>query len=272
MISLSAYAQNRAEEDNYQSKELPSLSILSYNIKKVCKENDQCNATRVRDLLQLDDNNYELITDEKDPGLKILLSRTINNWWSIQINQKRCFVINSDQQHVYKLLENAEKMADKKKFTEAIKIIKQVLALKKDMDQAYFLMAYCKLQQSLLDDFIIDAENAISIAPNNPGYLNQMAWFYATSKYSKYRNARKSLQYALKAVSISPDNWVFTDTLAAAYARNGQFHEALATQNKSIQLIRHSQDIPADRVHLYLKKMNHRKEMYQHSKAYTENE
>jgi len=271
-FSLIASAENEKDlQPRYQSKDLPSLSILSYNVKQLCSEYDGCNATNVHDLLRIDNFNFELITDETGTVVQFFLSKTMNNFWSIQINQKRWFVLASDQHLVLELFDEAKKLLSEKRIKNAIEKIAKVLSLKPDMDNAYYLLAYCNLQQSNLDNFITNAEKAISLNPHNPEYLNQMAWFYATTKYSKFRNARKSLKYALKAISISPDNWLFTDTLAAAYARNGHFHEALETQSKSIQLIRQNTTLTADRVHLYLKKMNKRKDMYQHRKAYIEN-
>ncbi|KPA13435.1 conserved hypothetical protein, membrane or secreted [Candidatus Magnetomorum sp. HK-1] len=270
-LTTTATVQNAiGAQPKYQSKDLPSLSILSYNIKQLCSEYKLCNATNVHDLLRLDQFNFELITDEKGSAAQFFLSKTMNDFWSIQVNQKRWFVLASDQHFVFDLLNEAKKLVSEKKFTNAIENITQILSLKPDMDQAYFLLAYCNIQQSKLDNFIHNAEKAISLNPNNPEYVNQMAWFYATTKHSKYRNARKALKYALKAISISPDNWIFTDTLAAVYARNGRFHEALDTQNKSIELIRKNGNLTADRIHQNLKKMNQRKKMYQHRKAYTD--
>jgi tetratricopeptide (TPR) repeat protein len=265
-----AHAQMPSDQEiRYQSIDLPNLSILSYNVEKLCQEFKTCNATRVHDLLRKSQYNYLLLTDEKKSNVQFLLSKTMNNHWSIQVNQKHWFVLSLDQHLVFDFLEQAQHLADQNKFHAAEHHIQKALKLKPDMDQAYMLLAYCKLQQSQFDTFIDYGEKAIKLNHNNPNYYNHMAWFYATAKFSKYRNGRKALQYALKAVSITPDNWEYTDTLAAAYACNAQFHEAYDTQNKSILLIRDS-DLPADRIYHYLKKMNHRKKLYQHRTAYTE--
>jgi len=256
-------------KSRYKSAVLPNLSILTYNIEKLCQESKTCNATRVHDLLRKDAFNYQLLTNETQSNVKFLLSKTMNDYWSIHVDQKHWFVQASDQHLVFELLEKASQLADKNQFTEAEQHIQKALKLKPDMDRAYMLWAYCKIQQSQFDLFIQYGEKAIQLAHTNPSYYNQMAWFYATTKHSKYRNGRKALQYALKAVSILPNIWAYTDTLAAAYACNAQFHEAFDTQNKAILLIRES-DLPADKIHHYLKKMNHRKKLYQHRKAYVE--
>jgi tetratricopeptide (TPR) repeat protein len=270
ILFVTAHAQMNSDQGHrYQSTDLPNLSILSYNVEKLCQEYKSCNATRVHDLLRKGKFNYQLITDEKQSDIHFILSKTMNNHWNIQYNQKHWFVLEQDQHLIFEFLEKAQYLADNNQFYEAEQLIQKALKLKPDMDKAYILWAYCKLQQNQFDLSIQYGEKAISLNHNNPQYYNQMAWFYATTKYSKYRNGRKALQYALKAVSIHPNLWVYTDTLAASYACNAQFHEALETQNKSIKLLSDS-DLPADKIHHYLKKMNHRKKLYQHRKAFIE--
>jgi len=66
---------------------------------------------------------------------------------------------------------------------------------------------------------------------------NALAWIYATSSDPKYRNAQKAVSYGLKAISGEQDDWASLDTMAAAYARSGDFEKAVATQNKVIQLL-----------------------------------
>jgi len=269
-VFVSAHAQMPSDhEHRYQSSDLPNLSILSYNIEKLCQKYQSCNATRVHDLLRKGQSSYLLLTDEKQSDIKFILSRTMNNHWSIQYKDNHWFVLELDQHLIFELLEKAQDLADKNKFHEAEQHIQNALKLKPDMDKAYMLWAYCKLQQNQFDPFIQYGEKALELNHNNPQYLNQMAWFYATTKYSKYRNGRKALQYSLKAVSILPDHWAYIDTLAASYACNAQFHEALETQDKSIKLLNNS-DLPADKIYHYLKKMNQRKKLYQHRKAFIE--
>lgn len=65
---------------------------------------------------------------------------------------------------------------------------------------------------------------------------NSLAWIFATSQNKKYWNGKKAVDYALKATSQETTNWEFFDTLAAAYARDGRFEEAIKAQQKSISL------------------------------------
>jgi hypothetical protein len=68
------------------------------------------------------------------------------------------------------------------------------------------------------------------------------------------------VEYGLKACSNVPDNYAFLDTLAAAYARDGQFEKAVETQAKAIELVENAMSFNpyrkalADRLELYKKK------------------
>jgi hypothetical protein len=63
-----------------------------------------------------------------------------------------------------------------------------------------------------------------------------LAWLYATSSDPHYHNSQEAVRYALKVVAQAPDHWSSLDVLAAAYARNGQFQEAIAAQEQAVDL------------------------------------
>ena len=65
---------------------------------------------------------------------------------------------------------------------------------------------------------------------------NNVAWALATCEAAEFRDGKLAVSYALKAVEQEPRNYAFVRTLAAAYARNGQFDEAVAAQKKAIDL------------------------------------
>ncbi|HNW91350.1 MAG TPA: DUF4034 domain-containing protein [bacterium] len=66
-------------------------------------------------------------------------------------------------------------------------------------------------------------------------YLNKYAWLLATSSDDRFYNPQLALVYAKKAVAMAPDwEWAL-DTLACAYAANGQFDKAIAAQREAQQ-------------------------------------
>lgn len=64
-----------------------------------------------------------------------------------------------------------------------------------------------------------------------------MAWYLAVCPNVKYQNGKKALEYAQKAVSQDNTKWYFYGTLAAAYARNGKYKEAVVSQEKATMLL-----------------------------------
>ncbi len=73
---------------------------------------------------------------------------------------------------------------------------------------------------------------ALSLAPEDAGTLNNLAWFYATSP-EPYANAGEALELASKAASLKPDPYIL-DTLAEAYFVNGRYREAIEAIDMAI--------------------------------------
>jgi tetratricopeptide (TPR) repeat protein len=88
-----------------------------------------------------------------------------------------------------------------------------------------------KNYQDALDDY----EAAIKADPNfAAGYVNR-AWLRATCPETQFRNGKEAVESATKACELS--GWRASshlDVLAAAYAENGNFDEAIKWQNSAI--------------------------------------
>lgn len=65
---------------------------------------------------------------------------------------------------------------------------------------------------------------------------NDIAWHYATCKDPSQHDGKRAVEYARKALNMKPDNLDILDTLAAAYARNGQFEDAVKTQIRALSM------------------------------------
>jgi tetratricopeptide (TPR) repeat protein len=74
---------------------------------------------------------------------------------------------------------------------------------------------------------------AIEINPKQAFAYNGLAWLMATYPEGRYRDGKRAVELAEKAVALK-DEANFLDTLAAAYAEAGRFQEAIKTQERAI--------------------------------------
>jgi tetratricopeptide (TPR) repeat protein len=97
-----------------------------------------------------------------------------------------------------------------------------------------------------------DLDLVLEKRPDDANATNQKAWMLSVSPDSRYRDGKKALALARKAINIktSPN---YLDTLAAAYAENGQYKEAASVQRKVIALL--TQEEQLDRLDIYLERL-----------------
>lgn len=66
--------------------------------------------------------------------------------------------------------------------------------------------------------------------------MNNLAWLKVVSQGTELFDPEQGLELALQVIEKYPESHGYLDTLAAAYAANGQFEKATATQLKVIEL------------------------------------
>jgi TPR repeat protein len=73
--------------------------------------------------------------------------------------------------------------------------------------------------------------------PTDPSAYNEFAWLLATHPDELIRNPQVAIDYAKYAITIDEyDEWIYVDTLAAAYAAAGDFSNAAKYQRRAIEL------------------------------------
>ncbi len=128
-------------------------------------------------------------------------------------------------------------LLQKGRVDEAITHFKRAVELHLDSAAAHYNLGSALFQKGLVDEAITCFQKALELQPNNPNTLNQLAWLLATCPDASIRNAPEAIQLAQQADQlVGGQNLVILRTLAAAYAGNGQFPEAVATAQRALQL------------------------------------
>lgn len=108
-------------------------------------------------------------------------------------------------------------------------------------------------------------EAAVKLEPL-PARFNSQAWLFATCPDEKFRDGKKALELAKKAVEQSGKvvPWGYRDTLAAALAETGDYEKAVAEVQKALE----DKDLSKDD----RKKLEGRLELYKTKKPYRDEE
>jgi Zn-dependent protease with chaperone function len=85
------------------------------------------------------------------------------------------------------------------------------------------------------DEQIEANEKYLTIDPDNPIILNNLAWFYVKCDDQRHHDPSKALVLAKKAAELLQEPFIL-DTLAESYYVNGMFEEALTAGTQALQL------------------------------------
>jgi Flp pilus assembly protein TadD len=125
----------------------------------------------------------------------------------------------------------------KGRIEEAISDWEKTLQLKPDDADAHTCLGNARLRQGFQNDAIAHYETAAALAPDDFHSRNNMAWLLATSSDDSIREGAKAVELAQQAVALSGGREPnFIRTLAAAYAENGRFSEAIAAAQHALAL------------------------------------
>jgi tetratricopeptide (TPR) repeat protein len=106
-----------------------------------------------------------------------------------------------------------------------------------------------------------DFEKAVQLSPRDYDALHSLAWFQATCPEDSLRNGKEALEKSLRACELS--RWQsadVVDTLAAAYAEQGDFDDAVKYETQAVNM----KGVYA----LKRKRMQERLDLYRQHKPY----
>ena len=125
----------------------------------------------------------------------------------------------------------------KGRIDEAIADWEKTLQIQPNDADAHTGLGNALLQKSSLRDAIAHYEKALALAPQDPHSRNNMAWALATSSDASIRDGTRAVSLAQEAVELSGGKEPnFLRTLAAAYAENKRFAEAIITARRGYEI------------------------------------
>ncbi len=120
---------------------------------------------------------------------------------------------------------------------EAIAHFQIAVELRPDSAEAHFNLGSALVQKGEMHVAITHFQKAMDLQPNNPNIYNKFAWLLATCPDASIRNGPKAVHLAQQAERLfGGQSPVILRTLAAAYAENGQFPEAVSAAQRALQL------------------------------------
>jgi tetratricopeptide (TPR) repeat protein len=119
---------------------------------------------------------------------------------------------------------------------EAIDHYQKALELQPENADAHTNLGSAFLEKGRPQDAIAQYRDALQVAPENVAAQSNLAWLLATSSDPSMRNGSEALQLAEQANRLSGGNRpVILRILAAAYAENGRFADAIQGAERALQ-------------------------------------
>jgi tetratricopeptide (TPR) repeat protein len=120
---------------------------------------------------------------------------------------------------------------------EAIVQYRKALELRPDYANAHNNLANALRQQGRIEEAIREYEMALKSEPESVLTENNLAWILATSSNASLRDGAKAVRLAEQANRLSGgSDPIILHTLAAAYAENRQFSEAVKVAQHALEL------------------------------------
>lgn len=148
---------------------------------------------------------------------------------------------------------------------EAITHFNKALTLKPDNSEVLVSLGMAYIQKGRVKPALEAWNKAVAADTKNADAYNNIGWTLAVTKDQSIRNPQKALEMAKKACELTefkkPD---YLDTLAVAFAANGDFTNAVQTAEKAMKLaVENNLKQEQDNIKQHL-------ELFQNSKPYIE--
>jgi tetratricopeptide (TPR) repeat protein len=130
----------------------------------------------------------------------------------------------------------AKALLQKGQVPDALIHYRKLLELQPDNIEVHNIVGTVLVQQGRAREGIEEWEKVLAIEPDNGNAMSNLAWVFATSPDDDLRDGTKAVQLAEQAQRISGGRIpILFRTLAAAYAENGRFSEAIQAAQQGIE-------------------------------------
>ena len=135
-------------------------------------------------------------------------------------------------------------LLEKGELDSAIQVCRSALLLRPSDVDCQTTLAIALEEKGDPAEAIQHYQKALELAPRSIPTLTNLAWLLATSRDATFRNGPKAVELAKQADRlVGGTNTLVLRTLAAAYAENGEFANAIRTAQSAMQLARmHGED------------------------------
>jgi protein O-mannosyl-transferase len=126
-----------------------------------------------------------------------------------------------------------------KKFEESISYCLKALQIEPDFADTWYNLALSQQTLARFQSACQSYHKALQFDPNSIGALNNLAWLLAVNPDTQIQKPAEAVLLAQKACQLTSfEDAGILDTLAAAYAANSQFKEAIETAQKALDAAR----------------------------------
>jgi tetratricopeptide (TPR) repeat protein len=121
-------------------------------------------------------------------------------------------------------------------FAKAAESLGKAVQQRPDLGAAQFQLALAYERQGKYAEAIAHYEATLADVPDDPAALNSLALLYTTASDPEIRSAKMAILLATRACdSTANQNARYLDTLARAYAADGDFYQAISWEDKAVR-------------------------------------